>query len=69
LLLATTEIRLDGTSFTSTIEFTFEDRNGNTLMTMVQTGFPTEELRDEHRRGVPNAFTRLERHLARSRPD
>jgi uncharacterized protein YndB with AHSA1/START domain len=69
LLLATTEIRLDGTSFASTIEFTFEDQNGNTLMTMVQTGFPTEELRDEHRRGVPNAFTRLERHLARSRPD
>jgi uncharacterized protein YndB with AHSA1/START domain len=69
LLLATTEVRLDGTSFTSTIEFTFENQNGNTLMTMVQTDFPTEELRDEHRRGVPNAFSRLERHLASSRPD
>jgi hypothetical protein len=32
-------------------------------MTMVQTGFPTQELRDEHRRGVPNAFDRLERAL------
>ena len=30
-------------------------------MTMIQTGFPIAELRDEHARGVPNAFDRLER--------
>ena len=30
-------------------------------MTMIQRGFPTVELRDEHTRGVPNAFARLER--------
>jgi hypothetical protein len=30
-------------------------------MTMTQSGFPTAELRDEHGRGVPNAFARLER--------
>ena len=30
-------------------------------MTMIQRGFPTIELRDEHQRGVPNAFARLER--------
>ena len=32
-------------------------------MTMSQTGFPSEPLRDEHTRGVPNAFDRLERML------
>jgi hypothetical protein len=30
-------------------------------MAMVQAGFPTEELRDEHAVGVPNAFDRLTR--------
>jgi hypothetical protein len=30
-------------------------------MTVIQTGFPTTELRDEHARGAPNAFARLER--------
>jgi len=32
-------------------------------MTMVQAGFPTEDLRDEHTVGVPNAFDRLARTL------
>jgi hypothetical protein len=30
-------------------------------MTVTQSGLPTEELREEHRRGAPNAFARLER--------
>jgi hypothetical protein len=30
-------------------------------MTMIQRGFPTTELREEHERDVPNAFARLER--------
>jgi hypothetical protein len=29
------------------------------LMTMIQRGLPTPELRDEHRAGVPNAFRRV----------
>ena len=61
LVLASIETRLDGSSFHTQLEFTFEDRNGKTLMTMTQRGFPTAELRDEHERGVPNAFARLER--------
>jgi uncharacterized protein YndB with AHSA1/START domain len=61
LVLASTETRLDGSSFLTTLEFTFEARDGKTLMTMIQRGFPTVELRDEHTRGVPNAFARLER--------
>jgi hypothetical protein len=30
-------------------------------VTMVHRGFPTTELRDEHRVGLPNAFTQLAR--------
>lgn len=61
LLLATTERRPDGFSFDFAIEFTFAARDDGTLMTITQTGFPTAELRDEHGRGVPNAFARFER--------
>jgi uncharacterized protein YndB with AHSA1/START domain len=61
LVLSSTETRLDGSSFEMEIEFTFEEQNGKTLMTMVQRGFPTVELRDEHKVGLPNAFDRLER--------
>ena len=61
LVLTTTESRPDGASFDIGIEFTFEEQDGKTLMTMTQTGFPTAELRDEHGRGLPNAFARLER--------
>jgi hypothetical protein len=34
--------------------------DGKTLMIMVQRGFPSAELRDEHRAGFPTAFARLE---------
>ena len=63
ILLATTETRPDGSSFETTMEFTFEPRGGGTLMTLVHAGFPSEWLRDEHTVGVPNAFDRLERTL------
>ena len=59
--LTTTETRLDGSSFVTGTEFTFEAKDGATLMTMTQAGFPTLALRDEHTRGLPNAFARLER--------
>jgi hypothetical protein len=60
-VLATTESRADGSSFEFGIEVTFEAHDGRTLITITQTGFPTDELRDEHGRGVPNAVARLER--------
>jgi uncharacterized protein YndB with AHSA1/START domain len=63
LLMTSTETRLDGSSFETTLEFTFETRGDGTLMTMVQAGFPSEGLRDEHTRGLPNAFERLARAL------
>lgn len=63
LLLSTTETRLDGTTLRFETEFTFEVAEGGTLMTMLQRGIPTDELRAEHARGVPNAFDRLEQHI------
>ena len=59
LLFETTETRLDGSSFQFETEFTFEPQDGKTLMTMIQRGFPTAELRDEHGIDVPNAYDRL----------
>jgi uncharacterized protein YndB with AHSA1/START domain len=61
IVLTTTEIRLDGSSFDTELEFMFQEQDGKTLMTMVHRGFPSVELRDEHRVGLPNAFARLER--------
>ena len=66
ILLATTERRPDGSGFDFSVEFTFEEQDGQTRMTMIQSGFPTEELREEHGRGVPNALDRLERAIRES---
>ena len=67
LVLTTTEFRRDGAILDFAIEFTFEEVDGRTLMTMTQAGLPTAELRDEHARGVPNALTRFERAILGSR--
>jgi uncharacterized protein YndB with AHSA1/START domain len=64
LLLDTTESRPDGSVVEFEIEFTFEARDGKTLMTMIQRGLPTAELRDEHQAGMPGGFDRLERAVA-----
>jgi len=63
LLLATTETRLDGSTLSFSTEFTFAPRDAATLLTMVQWGFSSVELRDEHGRGLPHAFDRFERAL------
>jgi uncharacterized protein YndB with AHSA1/START domain len=60
LLVDTTETRGDGSTLEFETEFIFEERAGKTLMTMIQRGLPTAELREEHRVGLPSAFTRLE---------
>ena len=64
-----TATRLDGSSFQFEVEFTFEAEEGKTLMAMIQRGFPTAELRDEHGRGLPNAFARLARFTATASTD
>ena len=63
VLLATTETRLDGSSFVTSMEFTFAPQDGGTLMTLHHDGFPTEELRVEHGIGLPHAFDRFARTL------
>jgi uncharacterized protein YndB with AHSA1/START domain len=67
LLVDTTESRPDGSVVEFEIEFIFEARDGKTLMTMIQRGLPTAELRDEHRAGVPDALARLEQAIQESR--
>ena len=67
LVVSTTETRLDGTTLRFETEFTFELRDEKTLMTVVQRGLPTADLREEHRRGVPNALARLEKFIRLSR--
>jgi uncharacterized protein YndB with AHSA1/START domain len=61
LVLSSTETWPDGSSFDTELEFRFEDQDGATLMTMLHKGFPTAEMRDLHRVGLPNSFHRLER--------
>jgi uncharacterized protein YndB with AHSA1/START domain len=60
LVLDTTETRPDGSVIEFEIEYLFEARGDKTLMTMIQRGLPTAELREEHRGGVPEAFESLE---------
>ena len=43
----------DGRTVESEMTITFEDQGGKTLLTMVQTGFETEELRDDFLHGWP----------------
>lgn len=64
LLMSTTEFRLDGSTLEFTTEFTFEEHQGRTVMTMTQAGLPAG-LRDEHAHGLPNAFDRFGEYVSR----
>jgi uncharacterized protein YndB with AHSA1/START domain len=66
LVVDTTETRPDGSVVEFEMEFIFEARDGKTLMTMIQRGLPTAELRDEHRAGVSPALARLEHAIGQS---
>lgn len=63
LRMASTETRADGFRLEFTTEVMFQPRGDRTLMTMTQSGFPTEMLRDEHTIGLPHAYDRIERLL------
>lgn len=57
----------DGMSMTTEVEITFEEHNGGTLMTVVQSGFPAVEVRDFFTQQVwVGAFDRIEAYLVRS---
>jgi uncharacterized protein YndB with AHSA1/START domain len=66
LVVDTTESRPDGSIVEFENEYIFEARDGKTLMTMIQRGLPTADLRDEHRAGVPPAIARLEHAIGKS---
>jgi uncharacterized protein YndB with AHSA1/START domain len=45
----------------SDVAFTLEDQDGKTLLTLVQSGFETEEQRDEYLEGAPSFLDAVER--------
>jgi uncharacterized protein YndB with AHSA1/START domain len=56
----------DGMTMTTRIEVTFEEKDGGTLMTVVQSGFPAPEIRDFFVGEVwAGAFARIEAFLTR----
>ena len=56
----------DGQTMTTEIEVTFAAQDGGTLMSVVQTGFPTAELRDYFSTYAwVGAFDRIEAYLTR----
>lgn len=53
---------------TTRIEVTFEEKDGGTLMTVAQNGFPTPEVRDFcANEGGDGALARIKAFLARQR--
>ena len=58
----------DGSGYDTVVTITFEPQDGKTLMTIVQTGFPSTAERDGHQNGWPGFVDRLERVVARRRP-
>jgi uncharacterized protein YndB with AHSA1/START domain len=61
LVYVSTVTMPDGSSFDTGMEVTFEEQDGRTRMTILHTGFPTAELRDDHQEGWPGFLDRLER--------
>jgi uncharacterized protein YndB with AHSA1/START domain len=53
-----------GRTVDSTVTYTFEDRDGKTLLTIVQSGFETEADRDAYLDGTPGFVDSLQRAVA-----
>jgi uncharacterized protein YndB with AHSA1/START domain len=53
-----------GRTVDSSVTYTFEERDGGTLLTIVQSGFETKEVRDSYLDGVPGFLDSLERVVA-----
>ena len=51
----------DGSSVETRVTVTFEERDGKTLLTLLDAGYPTEEQRDEFERGWPDFLDAYER--------
>jgi uncharacterized protein YndB with AHSA1/START domain len=57
----------NGPRWDTELVITFDRQGNKTLLTIVQTGFPTEKDRDDHQRGWPNFIDRLEKVVAARR--
>lgn len=57
----------DGNGYDTIVTITFETQDGKTLVTIVQTGFPSTVERDGHQSGWPGFIDRLERVVAKRR--
>ncbi|XVQ83551.1 SRPBCC family protein [Microbispora siamensis] len=67
LLTESTGSTPDGMTMTTTIEVTFEEHEGGTLLTVVQSGFPAPEVRDFFVTEVwSGALDRIEAYLRRA---
>ena len=53
-----------GRTVDTRVTYTFEDRDGKTLLTIVQSGFESAEVRDWNLEGVPGFFDSIERVVA-----
>jgi uncharacterized protein YndB with AHSA1/START domain len=54
-----------GRTIDSTVNYTFEEQDGKTLLTIVQSGFETEEDRDAYLSGTPGFIDSLQRAVSR----
>jgi len=53
----------DGSILEADVEITLGERDGRTLLTLVERGYPSAEERDLHMIGTPHAYDRLERYV------
>jgi uncharacterized protein YndB with AHSA1/START domain len=60
LAYAVTATFADGRTLDTEIEITFEEKDGHTTMTLVQTGFPSVAMRDSFKSDWPHFLDRLE---------
>ncbi len=60
LVYASTMAMPDGSSLDTRMHVTFEEENGKTRMTIVQSGFPTPDLRDGFETGWASILDGLE---------
>ncbi|MEV0627677.1 SRPBCC family protein [Nonomuraea wenchangensis] len=68
LVTESTGVSPDGMTMTTTVEVTFAEHEGGTLLTVVQSGFPAAEMRDFFVREVwAGALDRIETYLRRER--
>jgi uncharacterized protein YndB with AHSA1/START domain len=68
LVMATTSSTPDGFTLDTRTEVTFEEHDGRTRMTVVQSGFPTAELRDYFRTTAwPGALAALHAYVTREK--